>query len=419
MNGEKPISVTELNKQADRLLKGSALSDVCVQGELSRVTRQQISGHLYFTLKDSEAAISCAMWSRNAATLGFVPKDGMKVIVYGSCTIYEKNGNFQIVCSRIVQDGIGKLYEELARLKQKLYGEGYFDPAHKKQLPFLPRAIAVCTSPTGAVIEDIRKTVERRFPGMPVLLYPCQVQGKDVAPQIISAIKAAENDGKCDVIIVCRGGGSIEDLWCFNDEELAKAIYSCKLPVISAVGHGIDLSISDMVADVTAVTPTAAAELAVPEKEQLEKQLAELRIRAKNSIKHACEKRRFALGNIENLFLDSYKLRLSGEKNAINRMKMNVLRFNPRNQLTNARAKYSKAELRFKQVSQAMLERKKNSLVLLGEKLSVLGPDNVLSRGYSVILDKNGAAVTSESGVKSGDGFIVKMKDGTFGAKRD
>lgn len=413
------MTVLELNREVDKLLKNSLLSDVCVEGELSRVVRQQTSGHIYFNLKDENATVSCAMWSSRAARLGFVPKDGMKVVVNGYCSVYEKSGNFQIICERMIEDGIGRLYEELAKLKQKLQGEGYFDENHKKPLPFLPRAIGVCTSPTGAVIEDIRKTAERRFPGMPIILYPCPVQGSGVAPQIIDALKRAENEGKCDVIIVCRGGGSIEDLWCFNDEELAKAIYDCKVPVISAVGHGIDISVSDLVADRTAVTPTAAAELAVPEKALLESQLTDVKKSLVRLLDFAIQKQNFAISNIENRFFNVFSDKKEFEKNRIQNVKDRLQKLNFENQLTVAKSKFQALSRDFMRLAEENLSERQNALKIAREKLAVLGPESVLKRGYSALMDKDGKPITSEKEIKSGDLFNVRMKDGEFGAVRE
>ena len=269
----KPISVSELNRYVKGMLDEDALlSDVSVGGEISNCKRAS-SGHLFFTLKDQKSSIRCAMFRMNAELLDFEPCDGKKVIAHGRCTLYEADGTYQLICDGLREDGVGKLYEEFEKLKAKLSAEGLFSSEHKRPLPFFPNRIGVITSPSGAVIQDIRNVAGRRFPGIPIVLYPAPVQGQDAPPYIIKALRQAIADNTCDVLIIARGGGSFEDLFCFNDEALAREIYASPLPVVSAVGHETDFTIADFVADRRAPTPSAAAEITVPEKKTMKADL--------------------------------------------------------------------------------------------------------------------------------------------------
>lgn len=414
----KPITVSKLNSYVAAIVKEDAfLSGVCVQGELSNVSRSP-AGHIYFSLKDDQAVLKCTIWASAAMRLNFVPKDGMKVLAYGACSFYEKGGSFQLNCTKIEQDGIGRLYEEFEKLKKKLAAEGYFDAAHKKVLPFLPKAIGVCTSEGGAAIHDIESTIGRRFPGMPVILYNCPVQGSDAPPKIIDALKRAEAEGKCDVIIVGRGGGSIEDLWAFNDENLAKAIYDCNVPVISAVGHEVDFSISDFVADLRAETPTAAAERAVPVKSELLSKL--------NDIKKRMQLFPQTIINTRHMDLDSKSKELSGllvlrakrESEKLANIRMALARFNLAKQIADRKSNLNNLNLRFNNAAVNFIEKRKSELMLNSEKLRTLGPEAVLSRGYAALFDETGKPLTKTTQVNAGEIFTVKMQDGSIDAKR-
>ena len=259
------LSVSQINKYIKGLMdRDELLRDVTVSGEISNFKRHS-SGHYYFSVKDEGASISAAMFKWQNRTLRFVPENGMRVLIHGKITVYEPSGQYQIIADSIQPDGIGALYEQYERLKKLLESKGYFDPARKKPIPPFPRRIAVITSPTGAAIRDILNILGRRWPLAAVDVYPSEVQGENAPRMLSAALKAADRDSRCDVAIIGRGGGSMEDLWAFNSVEVIRAIIDAEIPVISAVGHETDFTLSDFVADLRAPTPSAAAELAVPD----------------------------------------------------------------------------------------------------------------------------------------------------------
>ncbi len=265
-----PISVTELNKYVkDRVAEDEFLNSVLVKGEISNF-KHHYTGHMYFTLKDESSLIKCVMFKSSTVTLNFIPKDGMKVLVFGSVAVYERDGIYQIYCKAMQEDGMGSLYKAYEELKNKLSEEGLFDDIHKKPIPFMPKIIGVLTSNTGAVIRDIINVSTRRNPNVYIRLMPVPVQGEGAGLKIAKAIKLMNDKKLADCLIVARGGGSIEDLWPFNEEIVARAIFESEIPVISAVGHETDFTIADFVADLRAPTPSAAAELAVTDVSELE-----------------------------------------------------------------------------------------------------------------------------------------------------
>ncbi|MBQ3652193.1 MAG: exodeoxyribonuclease VII large subunit, partial [Clostridia bacterium] len=272
----KPVfTVSELNEYVDLMLTHDPyLGELTVTGEISAFKRHT-SGHLYFTLKDDAASVRCVMFRPNALRLNFFPKDGMSVRIEGRAGLFSRDGSFQVYAERMEKTGDGALYQKFLALREELRQRGWFEESLKKPIPFLPRAVGVVTSGTGAAIEDIRNVISRRFPNMPILLYPVSVQGEKAAGEIAAAIRKADEEQRCDVLIVGRGGGSLEDLWAFNEEIVVAAVHACSLPVISAVGHEIDFSLTDFASDLRAPTPSAAAELAVPEYATLSDRLAQ------------------------------------------------------------------------------------------------------------------------------------------------
>lgn len=285
----EPITVSYLNKYIKNIVaEDEYLRSVFVKGEISNF-KHHYTGHMYFTLKDENSLIKCIMFKSSTATLSFVPKDGMKVIVLGSVAVFERDGVYQIYVKAMQEDGIGDLYKEYEELKNKLEKEGFFDLAHKKKIPSMPRTIGVLTSQTGSVIRDIINVSTRRNPNVHIRLFPIPVQGKGAELEIADAIKIMNEQFLADVLILARGGGSIEDLWPFNEEITARAIYNSKIPVISAVGHETDFTIADFVADLRAPTPSAAAELAVPNVEEINIKIETYRNRYKNALKKKIE----------------------------------------------------------------------------------------------------------------------------------
>ena len=440
----KPVSVSELNRYVKSMLDEDAFSsDISVSGELSNV-RKTGRGHIYFSLKEEkngeQNCVKCVMFAGSTQYLLFEPRDGVKVVAHGHCSLYAADGSFQLYCDRMTEDGIGKLYEEFEKLKKKLDAEGLFSPAHKKKIPFLPNRVGVITSPGGAVIRDIMNVTARRFPGMEIRLYSCPVQGRDAPPQIIQALREACAENVCDVLILARGGGSFEDLWCFNDEALARAIYDCPIPIISAVGHETDFSISDFVADLRAPTPSAAAELAVPERAKLAADLGALRNRLAGFASSALTLQREKLerlkgsgalmrplllteGRRQNLDVAAGKLSAmlaEGATKRIDALRRVESRFaaadvkktvaDRRIQLMNA-ANYIAAEGR------VGLEAKRTGFLSLASKFEAMNPAHVLARGYSIV-EKDGRSVNSEAGIKPGEDFRVVMSDGSFDASR-
>lgn len=385
------ISVSQLNRYVASILDSDPnLSGVQVTGEVSSFRRYP-SGHLYFTLKDAGCSVSCVMFRSSADTVQFNPEDGMKVIVDARASLYDRDGKFQLYVNFMRPDGIGDLYAAFELLKKKLQNEGLFDVDKKKQIPLLPRRIGVATSSSGAVIRDIINVLGRRFPGFNLLLIPVKVQGEGAAASIVKAIETFNQRDDIDVIIVGRGGGSMEDLWCFNDEALARAVYASRIPVISAVGHETDFTICDFVADLRAPTPSAAAELVVPVKQELEDRLNDFSTLLKRNLSNN---------------LDYSKLRLHHAADSV--------------YLTNPSRIYtvqSEWLVRFtdqlKSVMETCLRNSRTEASMLLRHLDSLGPLKVLDRGYGIIenLDTS-ERIISYSNVSAGDKLKVIVSDG-------
>ena len=391
------LTVANINAYIKALLSyDSNLNGVYVGGEISGF-RKYNSGHCYFSLKDSSGVLKCVMFASSAGKMAFTPSDGMKVVAYGNITVYEKDGAYQLNVQRMEPDGIGALYQRYEELKKKLEGMGYFDESVKKPLPFLPKAVGVVTSPDGAVIQDIRNVVSRRFPNMPIILYPASVQGEGSAAQIAAKIAKAGRDMKVDVLIVGRGGGSIEDLWSFNEEIVAEAVYNCPIPVISAVGHETDFTICDFVADRRAPTPSAAAELAVPEYDSLTARLEELETRIKLLPKENIRKKRQELEKAAKYRYFTDPIRMITEKKEI----------------------LARYEISIEDEIHDMTDDFKKRIEFASRQMAALGPDNVLKRGYAIIYDNNDKLLkTPEDIDKAGSGRI-KMSGGNVGFKVD
>ena len=389
-----PITVTELNLYIkDRFNEDKFLNNVLIKGEISNF-KHHYTGHMYFTLKDESSLIKCVMFKSYTANLNFVPKDGMKVLILGTVSVYERDGVYQIYCKGMQEDGFGSLHLAYEELKAKLEKEGLFDPKYKKQIPKMPKCIGVLTSNTGAVIRDIINVSTRRNPNVNIRLLPVPVQGEGAAAKIAKAIKIMNEQKLADVIIVARGGGSLEDLWPFNEEIVARAIFESELPVISAVGHETDFSISDFVADLRAPTPSAAAELAVPNISDIIIKLDNYNLRYKNALKKKIE-----------------IMRLRYEKCMMNRVF--------RNPLQNIQDKYVYID-RINKSMQLNITKKlqgsKTKMVELITKLDNLSPLKTLTRGYSLV-EKDNKIVKSIKDIKSGDEISIRLIDGDAKAK--
>lgn len=395
MSEAKPVfSVHELNEYIDLLLGFDPnLKDLAVEGELEAVKRHT-SGHLYFTLKDETASVNCVMFRQYVMGLRFLPKDGQRVRLVGRATLYQRDGRFQLMATGLMPKGDGSLYAAFAAYKEDLKNRGWFDESLKQQIPFLPKAVGVVTSASGAAWHDIQNVISRRFPYMPVLLYPSAVQGEGAAQEIAASIDRANEENRCDVLIVGRGGGSMEDLWAFNEPAVADAIHRSGIPVISAVGHETDVSISDFIADLRAPTPSAAAELAVPEWTVLQSTLQAEADRLRNALSNGIKRKQDRL-NI--LFQDALRLR-------IHRL------IDQKRQL--ADELHSNAE---KRISSA-LDQRRNALEREGQRLLAYSPQQTLSRGFALV-EKRDAGIVSHAGdLKTADAITIRFMDGTVDA---
>jgi exodeoxyribonuclease VII large subunit len=387
----QPISVAQLNRYVATLLERDGnLNPVLVRGEISGF-KSYASGHLYFTLKDDEAAVSCVMFKGYAGRLQFRPADGLKVIVTAKASIYDRDGRFQLYVQSMSADGVGDLYLAFEQLKSKLETEGLFDPEHKKQLPLLPRLIGVVTSPSGAVIRDILQVLTRRFPNFRLQLIPVAVQGEGAAAAIAAAIDQFNELGQADVLIVGRGGGTLEDLWAFNEEIVARAVYRSKIPVISAVGHETDFTICDFVADVRASTPSVAAELAVPVKSEQENLILQAQIRLRQALSRRLERQRLRLDHL-----------------LVNRVLRRPLEITDRRRLD-----VDRLVQRLVTVTQTNVRQAERRFSILAGKLDALSPLKVLARGYGVVTRAaDNSVLLSTALVKPGENIEVWLRDG-------
>ena len=384
-------SVTELNDFVKTLLDNNEnLKNVFVTGEISNF-KNHYSGHMYMTIKDEGGAIKAVMFSSYASRLKFVPENGMKVIILGSVSLYSKDGSYQLYITDMQPDGIGALNLAYEQLKEKLSKEGLFNQENKKPIPVFPQKIGVATAPDGVAVRDIFSILKRRFPLAEIVFCPVAVQGASAAPEIANAIKFFNEKSACDVLIIGRGGGSLEDLWAFNEEIVARAIFESEIPVVSAVGHETDFTIADFVADLRAPTPSAAAELAVPDIIELKSDLLGLKQHLTVLIKNRL--------NFEREYLDNAEKRLS------------IL--SPSNKIMNSRQEISNLYEKIAGSIELKLNKEKSKISVLSGKLNSLNPLEVLSRGYAISY-KDDSPVTSVKSVKNGDNIKVKVTDGEF-----
>lgn len=384
------LSVSELNNLIKGLLEQEpSLSNVCVRGELSNY-KIYPSGHHYFTLKDSESSLRCVMFKSSAVKLRFRPENGMSVTVYGRVAVYPRDGAYQLYCSAIMPEGAGDLQVAFEQLKAQLASEGLFERSHKKPLPQFPKRIAIITSSAGAAVHDMIRILGHRWPMAQVVLLPVRVQGTEAPPEIAGAIRYANEFKVADLIITGRGGGSMEDLWAFNDERVARAIYDSGLPVISAVGHEPDVTIADYVADVRASTPSNAAEIAVPDWHEVRDALNSYGIRADQAMR----KKLLSL----NERLESYK----------NKRVMT----DPTAHIDNRRIELDHVRDRLAAVEDRKLSRCRQSFVALTAALDAMSPLRVLSRGYAIAEKEDGSTVKSVDMLSPGDGFCLQLWDG-------
>lgn len=387
-------SVTQVNLYIKNIfIRDYALNNIYIKGEVSNC-KYHTSGHIYFTLKDDKSQIACVMFAGQRSGLRFQLKEGQSVIALGSVNVYERDGKYQLYAKEIILDGAGVLYQKYEQLKSHLQAEGLFDPAHKKPIPAYPKRIGIVTAKTGAAIQDIINIATRRNPYVQLILYPAQVQGEGAAITIVSGIKALDKLG-VDIIIVGRGGGSIEDLWAFNEEIVARAIYECNTPIISAVGHEIDVTIADFVADLRAPTPSAAAELAVRNIQDI----------------------LFDLEAFHRALNSGLQRKISVYRSELKQLELRLEYASPIYQIRQRRQQLIDMEEKLSHNMLAVVTKKRHQLELLIEKLDGLSPIKKLSRGYSLVLNSEDKIVNSLSKVKEGENLRICLTDGDVYAK--
>lgn len=409
---DKYISVSQLNRYLKfKLDQDPNLNHIFLKGEISNY-KAHTRGHLYFTIKDESSRINAVMFSTQASKLNYALEDGMKVMITGRISIYEATGSYQIYVDEMIQDGVGNLYIEFEKLKKKLASEGLFDPSKKKPIPKFPEKIGIITAPTGAAIKDILSTIKRRWPITKTILFPSLVQGASAAPEIVKQIKKAE-EFDLDLLIVGRGGGSIEDLWCFNDEEVARALYECNIPIISAVGHEIDYTIADFVADLRAPTPTGAAEMAVPNQADFYKFLNQVNIRLNKAMTNRIKTNKERLDYLKNSFILKNPIsiyQIKEQKFDIDYEKLNrVMQTLLTSERKNLEVKLDKTTTSISRY----LERYQNNYLKIIGKLEILNPLLTIKRGYSISKIDN-KVVTSIKKIKKNDTVTVELTDGTI-----
>lgn len=435
-NQPRIYSIKEINRYIGMKLESdSLLSDVWLRGEISNFTHHS-SGHMYFTLKDKDSRLKCIMFASHNARLPFIPKEGTKVMARGNVSVYERDGNYQFYVNSMQPDGIGSLYLAYEQLKSKLEMEGLFADSRKRPIPRFPRAVGVITSPTGAAVRDIIITLHRRYPSIPIYIYPVVVQGTQAAPSIVKAIQSMNRFGEIDVLIVGRGGGSLEELWAFNEEQVARSIAASHIPIISAVGHETDFTIADFIADLRAATPTAAAELAVPHAEELRQQLHRQQQRLEHALSYMLQSRKDKLQRLRRspffLYPRKYLLEQAQRLDRLQeRLQQRTLRtsergrarlqslssrlagHHPGEQTAYAAKRLQSSSKRLEQAMQGAVKQRKLQLHGTIRQLDALSPLKVMSRGYSLVYDEHEQRlIKSIAEVQPGDVVKVKVADG-------
>lgn len=413
---DKYLSVTALTRYIKyKIDNDNHLQEVYLKGEISNF-KAHTRGHYYFTIKDENSRINAIMFSFNASKLKFMPEDGMKILVKGKISVFESTGNYQIYVEEMNEDGVGNLHIAFEQLKKKLGDEGLFDSKYKKEIPKIPMKVGIITASTGAAVKDILSTVKRRFPICKTILFPCLVQGELAKDDIVKKLDIADNYG-LDVIILGRGGGSIEDLWPFNEEIVARKVFGCKTPIISGVGHQIDFTICDFVADVRAETPTGAAERAVPKLTDLLLEIKNDEARLTNSVKRILDNNKLRLKKLKDSYvlknpLSLYEIKEQKLDNLIDKLNtnMNTIIYTNKSKL-----EIIENSIIFKEPS-ILYENKLKKTNHLIEKLEILNPLNALKRGYS-ITKKDDKCITSIKSINTNDEIDVTLKDGNIKAK--
>ncbi|MBQ7922979.1 MAG: exodeoxyribonuclease VII large subunit [Clostridia bacterium] len=385
------LTVSQLNEYIKHILeRDPRLSDIYVKGEISNFKNHYGTGHYYFTLKDETGMLRAVMFKASAQKMPFIPEDGMKVIAHGRISAFVRDGQYQIYCDSMEPDGVGALYIAFEQLKRKLESEGLFDPARKRPLPKIPSRVGIITSPTGAAVRDMINVCGRRFPFATLVLYPSLVQGPDAPPQLIAGMRYFNEKSDVDVIIIGRGGGAIEDLWAFNNEELAREIAASSIPVISAVGHETDFTICDFVADKRAPTPSAAAELAVPDTAELKRKIGNIVTRESGILR---------------TILARYRERLTTYQNS-------RALTTPRALIDDKKMLVAMLSEKLERSEEYLLNNKRSVLKNNASTLSVLNPLSVLARGFSAVYTDDGSLLKSVNQLQAGEKIHVRAEDG-------
>ena len=410
---DKYLTVTALTRYLKyKIESDNNLKKVYLKGEISNF-KAHSTGHFYFSIKDENSIIRAIMFRGNASKLGFMPTEGMKVLVTGSISVYPATGNYQIYVEDLIEDGVGNLYVAFEKLKEKLSKEGLFDPKHKKKIPKIPENIGIVTAPTGAAIKDIISTIRRRFPLANTYLFPCLVQGETAPKDITEKLKQADSYN-LDVIIIGRGGGSFEDLNCFNDEELARTIFKCKTPIISAVGHEIDYTISDFIADLRAPTPTGAAEMAVPNMLDVKTNINQFKIRLGEAILKKIKYQRLNLEALTNSYVIKNPMLMY--QNKVQTLDLIIDKLNKAviNKIDKTNIKFNEIKNNYILKNPEIIYQKHiDKLSNILDKLELLNPMTLLKKGYTLTY-KNDKIINSIKQVKKDDKLDIRLSDGTL-----
>ena len=413
---DKYITVTQLTRYIKYKIDNDVnLNEVFLKGEISNF-KAHSRGHFYFTLKDETSRINAIMFASNTKKIKFMPADGMKVLVTGKISVFEANGGYQIYVNDMLEDGVGNLYIAFEQLKKKLEQEGLFRKEYKKQIPKIPTRVGVVTAPTGAAIKDIISTIKRRWPLAEIFLFPSLVQGENAKEDIVRQIEKAK-EYNLDTLIVGRGGGSIEDLWPFNEEIVARSIFECNIPIISAVGHEIDFTIADFVADLRAPTPTGAAELAVPQKQDVENYLMQLKIRLNKQIQHKININKQKLEEVKSRYIFQNPIAIYQAKELQFDSIIERLKSSSKLLITNKEKKFLTVMKSYIIENPLKItEPKKNKYLQIISKLETLSPLLTIKRGYSMT-KKDGKVITSTKELKIKDKLEITLTDGTINAE--
>ena len=411
MPTEAAITVSQLNRRVRTLLE-QGIGRLWVEGEISNLSRPA-SGHIYFSLKDDNAQVGAAWFRQRQRGPAHSFKDGDRVLAYGRISLYEARGNYQLIVEQLEPAGEGVLKRRFEALKKKLQAEGLFDDDRKQPLPALPTRIGVVTSPSGAAIRDILSVLRRRFPSVPVVIYPAAVQGDAAPAELVAALETAERRDECDVLIVGRGGGSLEDLWAFNDEALARAIAACPLPVVSAVGHEVDFTISDFVADVRAATPSGAAEIVVPSQQEWQHRVSQLAMRIARFGERAVEDRAQQLDWLDNRLASVMRGRLLARSHGLQSLRASLVQLSPALSVQRSIGRLAQLRQRLSSGTRAMIADSNHRLALLGRALHSVSPLATLERGYAIVRDaETGSVLMRSADVSVGDDIRAYLSEG-------